>query len=229
MRARDNLMSRSLGSNGSSELAAPEWTELADKKPNDRPERLLVNLALLPDLQKREDHAPTAYGDVVDRLLHAAVAYFTAGLSPSALAEAYTDWVTHLTVSPGRQVQLIERSVRTCVRLSQYLGELALKGSGAEPCIEPVPPDRRFDGEAWKHWPFNLIYQGFLLLLQQQWWHSATTGVRVVTRQQENVVEFASRQLLDIMSPSNSRLESLAVLRRIFAEGEQRIRSSVVV
>ena len=37
----------------------------------------------------------------------------------------------------------------------------------------------------------------------QQWWHNATTGVRGVTRQHENMVAFATRQLLDVFSPSN--------------------------
>jgi hypothetical protein len=40
-------------------------------------------------------------------------------------------------------------------------------------------------------------------LLQQQWWHNATTGIDGVTKQHENVVEFASRQILDMISPSN--------------------------
>ena len=59
-----------------------------------------------------------------------------------------------------------------------------------------------FADEDWQTWPYNLLYQGFLL--QQQWWHNATTGVDGVSQQHENVVEFAARQILDMVSPSNS-------------------------
>jgi Poly-beta-hydroxybutyrate polymerase N terminal len=41
-----------------------------------------------------------------DRTLHAATARLTGGLAPSALAGAYLDWMTHLAVAPGRQMQL---------------------------------------------------------------------------------------------------------------------------
>ncbi|MGB7598969.1 MAG: poly-beta-hydroxybutyrate polymerase N-terminal domain-containing protein [Candidatus Sulfotelmatobacter sp.] len=34
-------------------------------------------------------------------------ARLTGGLAPSALAGAYLDWVTHLAVAPGRQMQLL--------------------------------------------------------------------------------------------------------------------------
>jgi Poly-beta-hydroxybutyrate polymerase N terminal len=65
-----------------------------------------------PSTIERDSYASTAFGDVVDRSLHAAVARLTAGLSPAALMEAYTDWVTHLATSPGKLMQLLEKATK---------------------------------------------------------------------------------------------------------------------
>ncbi|ATQ70823.1 MAG: hypothetical protein ACLQVG_15055 [Terriglobia bacterium] len=74
-------------------------------------------------------------------------------------------------------------------RLTNYASRCALYGDDAS-CIDPLPQDKRFANEAWRRWPYNLFYQSFLL--NQQWWHNATTEIAGVTKQHENVVEFAS-------------------------------------
>jgi len=166
----------------------------------------------------RDSYASTAFGDVIDRSIHAAVSRMTAGLSPAALAEAYFDWATHLASAPGKQSQLVDKAMRKSVRFAQYMSKHALaeKRTADEGCIEPLPQDRRFAGEAWQAWPFCFIYQSFLL--QQQWWHNATTGVRGVTAQHERVVEFAARQLLDMVSPSNFIATNPEVLQKTVEE-----------
>ena len=154
-----------------------------------------------PRIDDRDSFAVTALADITDRSLHAAVARFTAGLSPAALAHAYLDWATHLFYSPGKRLQLVDKAVRKAVRFANYASHCVPLGHQPPCCIEPLPQDKRFVGDAWQKWPYNLIYQGFLL--HQQWWHNATTGVYGVTRQHEDVVAFAARQILDMFSPSN--------------------------
>jgi len=165
---------------------------------------------------ERDSYAATALGDVVDRSVHAAVARFTGGLSPAALAEAYMDWAIHLAAAPGKQSQLGQKAVKKAARLARYMTDCALEPQSSGRCIEPLQQDRRFDGDAWKQWPFNVIHQAFLL--NQQWWHNATTGVRGVTARHENLVQFMARQLLDVFSPSNFPLTNPEVLERTVRE-----------
>ena len=159
----------------------------------------------------------TNFAEIIDRAFHATIARGTGGLSPAALAGAYLDWATHLALSPGKQLQLAEKAYRKWTRLEHYCIRCALQGSSAERCIEPLPQDKRFAAPEWQRWPYNLLYQSFLL--QQQWWHNATTGVDGVTKQHERVVEFASRQILDVFAPSNFLPTNPVVLKNTLENG----------
>ncbi len=153
----------------------------------------------------------------LDRMLHAAMGRATLGLSPAALWAAYFDWAAHLASQPGKRMQLVEKAARKAVRYGAYLGRSAVDLAGTPCCIEPLPQDQRFRHPDWAKQPFGAMHQGFLLL--QQWWHNATTGVRGVTPHHEQVVSFAARQLLDVVSPSNSPLTNPEVLAATIAEG----------
>lgn len=155
--------------------------------------------------------------DVLDRSLNYARSRFTLGLSPAALAEAYFDWLIHLGAAPGKQLQLSHKAVRKWLRLARYMAScLPLQGRH-KCCIEPLPNDRRFSAEEWKNWPYDVIYQAFLL--QQQWWHNATTDVRGVTKPHERQVEFTGRQILDVFSPANFVATNPEVLHKTLTEG----------
>jgi polyhydroxyalkanoate synthase len=160
----------------------------------------------------RDSYASTALAEIVDRSVHGAMARFTTGLSPMALTGAYMDWASHFAASPGKQFRLAEKAVKKSLRLANYAGKRIMKTDGTEPCIEPLPQDRRFRGEAWQREPWNIIWQAFLL--QQQWWHNAVTGVRGVTRRHEDMVAFGARQWLDVFSPSNFFLTNPELIER---------------
>ena len=156
------------------------------------------------------------YADIVDRTIHYAVSRLTLGLSPAAIAEAYFDWLVHLAAAPGKQSQLWQKGLRKWMRLGHFIATCASSGGKGECCIEPLPHDKRFAGEAWNTWPYNALQQAFLL--QQQWWHNATTDVRGVTEKHERQVEFMTRQMLDVFSPSNFVLTNPEVLQKTQAE-----------
>lgn len=169
-----------------------------------------------PDGDENRVDSPTS----IDRAFQASTARFTAGLSPAGLWLAYADWGAHLWASPGKRQQLVEKGFRKAVRYLSYLRR-AVAEPGAQPCIAPLPQDRRFDSEAWQHLPFNLIQQAFLL--NQQWWHSAMTGVGGVSPHHEQVVAFMTRQLLDAVSPVNFIATNPEVLAATLSEAGQNL------
>jgi polyhydroxyalkanoate synthase len=156
----------------------------------------------------------------LDQLLHAQIAWWTQGLSPASLGAAATDWLVHLAGSPDKQLELVSKAQRKMLRLAA-----AAACAQHDPCIEPLPQDRRFAAPEWQRWPFNLVYQGFLL--EQQWWYNATTGVPGVTRHHEQLWTFAVRQALDMFSPSNFLWTNPAVLAETARSGGMNLAAGV--
>jgi polyhydroxyalkanoate synthase len=151
-----------------------------------------------------------------DRLLRARIGRLSFGLSPPGQLLVYLDRLTHLAVSPGKQLDLVRKLFRKVLKFTIYATRATVQGE-APPAIEPLPQDERFTNPAWQRWPVNLCYQSFLFA--QQWVHNATTGVRGVSRHDESVVSFVGRQLLDILAPTNFPWTNPEVLRTTLAEG----------
>ncbi len=149
----------------------------------------------------RADEADGNIVEKLDRYLHSTLARATLGISPAAVGLAFADWWTHLALSPGKQAELVGKAVGKWARLVNYASD-AIRLNPHKQAIEPLPQDRRFHAPEWQQYPFNVIYQAFLL--HQQWLHNATTGVRGVSKHHQDVVTFVGRQMLDMWSPSNS-------------------------
>ncbi|MGI1663758.1 PHA/PHB synthase family protein [Palleronia sp. KMU-117] len=158
--------------------------------PDARPD----NGAIVPDMVDRYSTRS------LDRAMNAHLARFTLGVSPYGLASTVFAWGAHLVGSPGKQLQLAEKALRKSMRLAIYAGQAA-RDPDTPPCIAPLPHDHRFDHPAWQRWPYNLIYQNFLLT--QQWWFNAAHDIDGLDDHAAKVVSFLNRQMLDLVSPSN--------------------------
>jgi len=208
---------------GDSKPQGADAANVADNNLNqvvDITRRLASLNAHSADVSPKLEHS-AAVSEFLDRATHVAMSKMTKGASPAAFGEAYLDWLIHLSTSPGKQMELSEKAFRKWLRLSRYAMTCAQPGSEAAPCIEPLPQDHRFSGEAWQKWPYNVLYQSFLM--NQQWWHNATTDVRGVTDQHENVLEFMGRQSLDMFSPANFLLTNPEAQAKTREEGGQNL------
>ncbi|MFY0691075.1 MAG: alpha/beta fold hydrolase [Paracoccaceae bacterium] len=141
-----------------------------------------------------------------DRALHSAIGRLTGGISPAAVATAYLDWSMHLLGSPSKQAELWAKA-------------LAPDGDAEPDAINGK--DTRFDDPAWQAFPFNLIRQQFLR--QEAWWDAATRDVHGLDPKHARIVNFATRQMLDMAAPTNFAATNPLVLKRTQAERGQNL------
>jgi polyhydroxyalkanoate synthase len=152
----------------------------------------------------------------LDRAVHAAIARLTGGLSPAALALAFFDWSVHLAASPGKQLALAGEIMGDASRLFETATHFTPTFQPWS-LIKPLPNDHRFSDPDWELPPFNMLAQTFLL--REKWWRSATIDVRGVARSNAAIADFAIRQYLDTMAPSNFVPLNPEVLRKIMESG----------
>ena len=159
---------------------------------------------------------PPSIAEAIDRSVHASIARFTGGISPAALALAFADWQLHLAASPGKQFALADQVARSAHRFAEAL---MLPNAKFAPwsLVEPAPADRRFAAPDWELPPFNMMAQAFLLT--EQWWHSAATGVRGLSQANAAIVDFTTRQCLDMAAPSNFAFGNPEVWRKTMETG----------
>ena len=174
------------------------------------------------------DSVPLPARNPLDLKVHAALARATASVSPMSLLLATIDWAGHLAGAPGKRQELVALALENARRLSNYARDLAFAPPDCPPaeCVEAPAQDRRFQGEAWHRWPFNLMHQSFLLT--QQWWDVATRGVPGVSRHHEQVVAFTARQLLDVFSPGNYLPTNPVVLEHTIRSGGRNLLRGMV-
>ncbi|MGD1075707.1 MAG: poly-beta-hydroxybutyrate polymerase N-terminal domain-containing protein, partial [Thermodesulfovibrionales bacterium] len=165
---------------------------------------------------KKEVSSELTNAPSLDRLTQSWLGHLTLGISPASLMTAYFDWLVHLAISPGKQAQLLEKAAREFVQFNLHVARASCDPS-AKPEIECPPRDHRFQNTEWQQRPFNVFYQSFLMV--EQWWQDATTKIQGVSRHHEDVVSFVTRQLLDILSPSNFPPTNPEILKATISQG----------
>ena len=96
-----------------------------------------------------------------DREFHSRLGRFWA-LSPASIGGAYFDWMTHLAISPGKQIELMESALKKSASLLDY-SLWATSGIKTECCIEPTAHDRRFEDESWETLALQYLSANFLI------------------------------------------------------------------
>ena len=164
----------------------------------------------------------TAQSVNLDQNVRAIGAKMSGGLSPAALAVAGTDWMLHAAASPALRLDLAADAMVKAQSLAQYaFGALAAPEAAVAP-VRAKAHDRRFAGEAWSRWPYNVMAQGFLMT--EAWWDKAITDTPGLEGDHKAKTRFYARQVLDAACPANNPALNPEVIEATLAEGGDNLR-----
>jgi polyhydroxyalkanoate synthase subunit PhaC len=147
-----------------------------------------------------DKHHDRLHFEAVDRSLRAALARLTQGLSPYALAAAYTDWGVHYLRSPGTQTDVSLRLLESAWRITLYAAA-RFQGQSAEPPFDINGSTSWQKDGLWSQFPMDIVRQ----------WHMALTDAAVLAaiapRGMETIdrtrMAFLTRQIMDGLAPQN--------------------------
>ncbi len=181
------------------------------------PPNVVPKAALLP---QAEQHSHPHRN--LDRAVRAAVAQVTGGMSPHSVTETWHDWGLHLSRSPGRQLELMERAQSNAAKVMAYAtGAWSKDRDPSDGPFSPKAYDHRFADSAWDSPPFNFWKQGFLAV--QDWWDHATDDINGLRKQDADRAKFQVRQMLDLISPSNFPLTNPEIIAATVRERGQNL------
>jgi poly[(R)-3-hydroxyalkanoate] polymerase subunit PhaC len=149
----------------------------------------------------------------MDREFRTALARASKGMSSVELGLATMDWISHLSISPGKRLQLAQSFLNKLSQLGIYSVEAMLRKSAQGPASGI---ERRMSGEAWQKWPFNVFAQ--MHQTSKDWWKEATVGIEGVRSEHEIMVHAVVDQILDMISPANHPLTNPEVLKATFKQ-----------
>ncbi|MBU6408214.1 MAG: alpha/beta fold hydrolase [Alphaproteobacteria bacterium] len=157
--------------------------------------------------------APDPGFSALDRAARAAVGRLTMGASPFAVASAGLDWMAHLSVAPGRQIELGLLAGRLWAEWAMSASPWAADAA----VFEPRPDDHRFDDPAWRKPPYRPFMTAQLAL--EEYWRAATAPMRGMRPRNVERVRLLAEQALAACAPNHQPLLNPEFARVTAQEG----------
>ena len=135
---------------------------------------------------------------------------------PTTLTRAMIDFNTAVMTQPAALFEAQAKNWNDWTALWRTMGERAM-GQETAPVAAPAKGDRRFSDPAWSDEPvFDYLKQAYLLAARQLQDFVAAAPVDDATRAQ---VDFASRQMMNALAPTNFPHTNPQVARRTIESG----------
>ena len=135
---------------------------------------------------------------------------------PTTLTRAMIDFNTAVMTQPAALFEAQAKNWNDWTALWRTMGERAM-GRDAAPVATPAKGDRRFSDPAWSEEPvYDYLKQAYLLAARQLQDFVASAPVDDETRAQ---VDFASRQMMNALAPTNFPHTNPQVARRTIESG----------
>ena len=135
---------------------------------------------------------------------------------PATLTRAMIDFNTAVMMQPTALFEAQAKNWNDWTALWRTMGERAM-GQDTAPVAAPAKGDRRFADPAWSEEPvYDYLKQAYLLAARQLQEFVAAAPVEEATRAQ---VDFASRQMMNALAPSNFVHTNPQVARRTIESG----------
>lgn len=135
---------------------------------------------------------------------------------PTTLTRAMIDFNTAVMTQPAALFEAQAKNWNDWTALWRTMGERAM-GQETAPVAAPARGDRRFADAAWSDEPvYDYLKQAYLLAARQLQEFVATAPVDDATRAQ---VDFASRQMMNALAPTNFPHTNPQVARRTIESG----------
>ena len=135
---------------------------------------------------------------------------------PTTLTRAMIDFNTAVMTQPAALFEAQAKNWNDWTALWRTMGERAM-GRDAAPVATPAKGDRRFSDPAWSEEPvYDYLKQAYLLAARQLQDFVASAPVDEETRAQ---VDFASRQMMNALAPTNFPHTNPQVARRTIESG----------